>query len=626
MTYLEKESHFQGNYAKRVFGTIALSYGPYARRVIATLCLGFFARGSLLFIPNVVGFWADSLCRGNTRCHLPPQVFQNFSTPHFVFLILLLTTVGFFANTVFRVGISRLGTHAISRLYDEVTLRTSRFPMSFYDRTPIGRIITRFSSDYSAVFRMAGGPMGEFFCIVFDLFFAMIFISLASPFYAPLVLFTVLVNYLVWRFNKEGLRQERRASSAARGPSIAHFNETTQGSSSIRVFGKSESFHSQMLGRMNEFLKQRASTFQRVQFFSSQMSFTTAFLLFATGVLGVFLIQSGRASVASVAVAFTFVMLTSTTVQQLFEYLATLEEALTGVERLDEYLGRPLEPGSQLPATAQFPLASEKGTESWNVPRAVSKGVLCVESLSLEYLPGKRVLQDLSFSLQDGESLGVVGRTGSGKSSLLQALLFLYPWADGALSIQGKGVGNAFIKGQDTASLSLEEHRSLFSFLPQDPVLFRGNLLENLSLEGSITDPDLLQNILQKVGLFRYLRRPKELCLVEHLQKWQVEERGLNFSLGERQLICLARCLLQDRPFFLMDEATSHIDPVSERHLDFALRESLSRKTRILIAHRLSTVEQCDRILWMENGRVRALGPTREVLKEYQSSGRASAT
>jgi ATP-binding cassette, subfamily B, multidrug efflux pump len=614
-TFHDKETHFQGAFNPRIFRTVALAYRPFATKLVAVLICGLMARGSLLFIPIIIGYWVDSLCHDQSGCHVPPLFFRTLSHADFVCTLITVTLLGFVTNTLFRVGISRLGTRAASQLYDEVTFRTSRFPLSFFDKTPLGRIITRFSSDYAAVFRMAGGPMGELVCILFDLLFAMLFISVASVYFVPLVLVSVFLNLTLWNLNKKSLRAARRASSASRGPSIAHFNETILGANSVRIFGKTESFERQMTSQMHGFLKQRASTFMRVQWFSGQMSFSTALMLLITGLLGSYVVESHLVSVASVAVAFTFVMLTSSTVQQLFEYLAVLEEALTGVERLDEYLTRDLEPGAELPSCATFP---KEHSLDLHISPSLKSGFLSLENLSMGYSSHRLVLNNVSFQLNEGESLGVIGKTGSGKSSLLQALLLLYPWQSGCLTLSGRSIDSS-LKG----SLSLGECRALISYLPQEPVLFKGSLLQNLRPDASEVSVEQITIALEQVGLHSLLLGSKlEKSVKEFLQKQSVDERGARFSQGEKQLICLARCLLQDRPFLFMDEATSHIDSATEYALGRALESSLKNKTKIIVAHRLSTVEKCDRLLWLDNGAVKALGPTSEVLREFQRNTR----
>jgi ABC-type multidrug transport system fused ATPase/permease subunit len=591
----------------------------------ALLVVGVFARALLLLNANVMGYWADSLCEGGAGCKAVPTPLAEFGAREYVLTLLGVTAVGFVLNTVFRVGVARIGTHAVSTLYDETTLRTSRLPLSFFDRTPVGRIVARFSSDYNAVFRMAGGPMGEFFCILFDLALTFVLISVASPLYIPLIVLTIALNAAVYRLNKNAMRRERRSVSVARGPAIAHFAETAQGARSIRAFGKSRLFSSRFGKLVRQFLAQRGKTLVLLQAFSLQMSLITSLLLLATGLLGIWFVREGWVSVGSVAVAFTFVMLTSSTVQQLFEYIANMEEALTGVERLDDYLRRDLEPGAALPTLATFPTAHPRLTvaeevrirgarEAAGTLPALPRGALRVEGLALRYRPElPRVLDGVSFALRPGEHVGVVGRTGCGKSSLIQALFLLYPWESGTLSLDGRTPMP--LPGGDPTFL-LPEYRSRLSLIPQDPALFRGSLRENLTVSPlhDASFDDRLESVLRTVGLGDWFD-----ALGRDPFGFAVEERGANLSSGQRQLLCMARCLLQESDVVVMDEATSSVDPVSEEKLLHASRDLLSQRTQIIVAHRLTTIEHCHTVLWLQDGRVFRSGPPEVILPAYRS-------
>jgi ABC-type multidrug transport system fused ATPase/permease subunit len=160
----------------------------------------------------------------------------------------------------------------------------------------------------------------------------------------------------------------------------------------------------------------------------------------------------------------------------------------------------------------------------------------------------------------------------------------------------------------------LQIYRRLFSYIPQDPILFRGSLRENLDLNQEISDEKLIEI----------------LNLVE-MQNWAsvqglgqvIEEKGSNVSVGEKQLICLARALIHEAPVVIMDEATSSVDPQSEEILVRTTDRVFQGRTQIIIAHRLSTLRKCDRVLWLDQGQIKRLGPTDEVLKEFSASDRS---
>ncbi len=613
-SFLHEETHFKGAYSKSVFRAVYESYRPWRERVFALLLLGILGRALLLLNTNLMGFWVDSLCKGPS-CKPLPKLFAGFQHINFVHTILVVTTLGFFANTLFRIGISRTGTHAVSRFYDNVTFRTSRFPMSFFDATPVGRMITRFGSDYAAIFRMMGGPMGEFLCVVFDLLLIVILAGVASPWFLPIMLISLGVNSIIYRANQMRMRDERRTLSRSRAPAIAHFSETVQGARVVTIFGRSHVFLNRFLQLVDVFVRQRFKTAVVIQWFSLQMSLGVHGFLVVAALVGVWLLLRGEVSVGDLGVALTFIGMSSNTIQSFFDWLASLEEALTGFERMDEYLRKDLEPAAVLPPSAEFlgfgmAMSMRDWEKQYEHPLLLRQSAdVEIRNVTLRYrsdLPV--VLEDFSLHVRAGEHVGIVGATGSGKSTLIQAIFQLYPFEKGSVRVGGFNI----LEGAEAApALSLSAYRRALALIPQDPSLFRGTLRENLSAGSGVSDADLLV-ALRLVGLESFLRSERASVL-----DLPIEERGANLSLGQRQLVCLARCLLSKAPVVLMDEATSAVDPVSEQALVHATERLLSGRTRIVVAHRLSTVRHCDRVVWMEHGKIKKIGTPAEVLSAF---------
>jgi ABC-type multidrug transport system fused ATPase/permease subunit len=621
--FLDEESSFQGKYSRQVFETLFCAYRPFLLKLVVLLSIGFVSRLVLLGNANVIGMWVDTLCREPAVCRPVPEFFAGFGHQDFLKLLGLMTLTGFLLTVFFRVGFSRLSSLAVSRLYDETTLRTSRLPIQFFDSNPVGRVVTRFSSDYGSVFRLFGGPLAEFFAIIFDLAAMLILVSVASPFYIPIMVAITLANFAVYRLNRDRLRLERRDLSASRSPSIAHFAETAQGASTIRIFSRQRTFGERFSILNERYLTQKLSATTAVLRFSMQMSSLTAFLLLMTGTLGYFLSAQGLVSIGSIGVAFTFVILSGTSLQTFFEWLGQLEEAMTGVERLNDYLRRDLEPGSKLPASRSFetshPVYAPGEEAALRRARMVPQAAagVTVEGLWFRYgsdLPW--VLKGLDFAIRPGEKIGIVGRTGSGKTSFVQALFHLYPIERGRILVDGirprlKVAAGGEIAGASEADLGL--FRRSIALISQEPTLFRGTLRENLDLTGSCQD-HRLHEVLARVGLQEWLES-QTLGL-----GMMIEERGKNLSAGEKQLLCMARCLLQDAPVVVMDEATSSVDPQSEEILVRATREFFADRTQIIIAHRLSTLDDCDRILWLHKGEIRMFDRPEVVLPVFTST------
>lgn len=606
--FLDQESKFTGKYAHTVRETLWLAYKPYLGITLACFAIGLLGRICLLANANIIGIWVDSFCEvgPHSHCAPVPHFFQGFASKDYLILLTGMATLGFLNTFFFRVIFSRLSAKAVSQIYDETTLRTSRQSMSFFDSTPAGRIVTRFSSDYGNVFRLFGGPLAELFAIIFDLISMLILITLASPAYLPLVIIVTFLDYGIFKLNIDRLRLVRRNLSASRSPSIAHFAETAQGASTIRSFLKQSSFSQRFKVLDQNYLDNKIETVRAFLNFSFQINCMTSVFLLSTGLTAWWLLQHNYLTIGSIGVAFSFIALSGNTIQMFFEWISQFEEALVGVERLDQYLRSPIEAGALLPAQAQFKTEHPQRKLTDPIPGEYLKN-LPAASVDFDHLTFRYredlpvVLKDLSFQIKAGERWGVVGRTGSGKSSLIQALFHLYPLTQ----------GNILIDGKSAKETDLMSFRQAIAFIAQDPTLFKGTLKENLDITNKASSEDMLR-ALNKVGLSNWASN-------EGLRKI-VEEKGRNLSLGERQLICMARCLLQNTPIVIMDEATSSVDPQTEEILVRATEDFFKGKTQIIIAHRLSTLLNCDRILWLQNGEIQMIGSPSEVLPKFQKA------
>lgn len=597
---IKNEKVFSGRYSKEIFETLYFAYRPMMWKFFFFLITGFAGRVLLLANANVIGHWVDAFVKGT--------ISQDTSI-HYFYILIVMNVIGFLLTLIFRIGFSRLSALAVSQIYDETTWRTSRYPMSFFDQTPVGRVITRFSSDYGNVFRLFGGPLAEFLSIIFDLLGMFILMSVANPLFLPPLIFIALLNWRVFKWNQNHLRSVRRELSAARSPGIAHFSETTQGASSIRSFNRQNSFK-ERFERLDEmYLFKKNKAVRSIISFSLQMNLITALFFLSTALISIWAIQHELMSIGALGVAFGFILLSGNTVQFFFEWLSQFEEAMVGVERMNEYLRKPIELGARIPIQAQFK------TDHWRQDSAPAHppSALCLpvefNHVSFRYseeLPW--VLKDIHFSIKAGEKIGIVGRTGSGKSTLLQALFYLYPLSEGNVAIAGQ---SPKLTPDHQGSMDLEVYRRQLAYISQDPVLFKGSLSDNLD-PLSQHRPDELFRVLHQVGLMHLAH--------EEGLKFIIDERGRNLSLGEKQLICMARCLLQNSPIVVMDEATSSVDPSSEEIMVRATQEFFDGRTQIIIAHRLSTLKSCDRILWLENGRVKILGPTEVVLPQFEKT------
>jgi len=616
--FLADETRFQGRYGRSLRDTLFQAYRPAIERTVLFLVLGLIGRMALLGNANLVGYWVDSLCHG-VNCRSLPALFAGKTSSDFLHLLIIANVIGFVLTLTFRTGLSRLSADAVSRIYDETTMRTSRLPMSFFDQNPSGRVMTRFTSDYNNIFRIFGGPIAEFLSLVFDLISMTVLITIASPWLLPFWILQAGLNFAVYRWYLPALRRERRELALKRSPAIAHFAESAVGANTIRAFEREGVFENRFSKLNDTFLEQRLHTVGIFSRFSFSMGVCTAITFLATGLASYYMAVSGKLSIGAVGVAFAYLGLSSNVLQAFFDWLGQFEEAMTGMERMNEYLRMPLEPGSKLPANARFETGQPKelpAARSGPLLVSAKAGVAVdIDDLWLRYrqdLPP--VLKGISVHVKAGERLAVVGKTGSGKTSLVQALFHLYPIERGTIRVAG------FEAAIGAQGVDLASYRSLLAYITQEPAMFLGTLRENLIAPGAKANSkqhadEVLIEALRRVQFLQSGATNEEY---RYWLEYQVEERGRNLSSGERQLLCMARCLLQDAPVVILDEATSAVDPRSEEILTRATDEFFLGKTQILIAHRLSTIRSCDRVLWLQQGKVHRIGPPGEVLPEFE--------
>lgn len=460
---------------------------------------------------------------------------------------------------------------------------------TFFDVTPIGRILNRFSRDLDQV----DSPLPYFsmWMLIFLFQVTSIFLvcAVTSPYvlivYAPLVLVFLEGTKLYQR----SARELKRIDSITRTPFLSLVSETGSGLETIRSFRASERFA----------LKSEQLLDHNAKFFFAFQSSTRWFAIRADWLMALviacvaMLIVATRHHLGPVAagLALTYASQLSSSFQRTMQLITQTESIMTCFERIAHYDSLETEGSATKPA--QLPV-------DW--PRT---GQVAFENVTMRYRSDlDLVLKGVSFSIASGEKVGVCGRTGSGKSSLMSVLFRVVECTS----------GRVLIDGVDIASITVHQLRSKMTIIPQDPVLFSGTVRRNLDPFDEKTDAELW-TVLKKVHL------ADTVSAWGHGLEYQVTEKGDNLSIGQRQLICIARALVRESKIVVMDEATANVDQTSDKLIQLTVRESFGcHDTTVLsIAHRLETILDSDKILVLDAGHVAQFGSPRDLIQQDDS-------
>lgn len=574
--------------------------------IIFFIILGFLGRGFLLGTSNLIGLWVDHLIQGTAPTWAGAPVLN---------WLIGSASLGLLVTWVYRIGFSDLCALMVSKIYDEVTLRTSRYPMQFFDTNPVGRVVTRFSSDYGQVFRLFGGPLAEFLSILFDLIWMFFLLTLANFRFLPFLIISVTLHVFMYKKFKPQLKRQRKQLSVLRSPGLAHFAESTQGATPIRIFAREASFKKRFKLLDLDYLKQKQKTVWTSTRFTLWLNSLSLLLYTGLALFSWWGLSHNKISIGDMGIAFGLVALSGNTVQMFFEWLAQFEEAIVGLERLDDYLRRPLERGSLLPATAQFPTPEHQAhrPSPTKAPAFAAPGVspmgasIKFENVWFRYSPELPwVLKNINLELPlTGARVGIIGRTGAGKSTLISSLFQLYPIEKGQLQIGDYTLPYQSIR----PDYSLEDIRSFFGYIPQDPFIFQASLRDNLDPSQSVP-AEQIKSLLVRLGKSDW---------AQQLESFTLEEKGKNLSAGEKQILQLARVLIQNRPVLILDEATSNIDPQTEKIMVQVLNQELTNRLQLIVAHRLSTLQSCTHILWLDQGEVYRFGKPADILAAFKN-------
>ncbi|KAL7069858.1 hypothetical protein ACQ4LE_010986 [Meloidogyne hapla] len=503
-----------------------------------------------------------------------PDSGLQFYATIYVCNVLFLFLSGIFKAIVFVKFTLNASTHLHNRMLKRVIFAV----MPFFHNTPTGRILNRFSKDMDEIdsklpFSAEAMLQGGITCAGFLLIIIWVFPLFLLPSIPLFMLF--LLFFVCFR---AGIRSLKRIENVTRSPLYEHITSSLEALPTLHAFGQSDKFVEQLKSRLDEntgalFLYYSAMRWQAVW-----LDLLVVLITFGVSLFIVLLTDQISPSETGMAIAFALQM--SGIFQFAVRSQTELEAKLTAVERVTHYSKTiEVEPVEE----------SELDSQSQNWPK---NGSIQFENVLLRYHPNSPpALNNISFSIQSGQKIGIVGRTGSGKTSICNALFRLYPLESGKI----------LIGSEDFLSVGIRRLRRSISIIMQEATLFAGTIRFNIDPENFCGGDDKIWECLNKAGIsdsFKAFPDPLDFL---------VERNGRNLSAGERQLICLARVLLRNTKIVILDEPTANIDTRTDVLLQQRLKEFFASQTVLLVTHRLENIASgaLDCLLEMEDGRVK---------------------
>ena len=455
------------------------------------------------------------------------------------------------------------------RMHDELLAKLMNAPVNlFHDTIPRGQILNRLSKDLENSTRLNAVSSASLRVIfqLFGCFVVCCWFNIYSLIIIPLIMFLEVV---IVKFYLHGGRDLNRLEGGTRSPMISVFSETIPGVPTIRAYDFEDNFRNKFYTRINTFFKVRLFQAGGDAWFGVRLDLISFILL--VFVLSFSLFFRDKFSSQAIGLLLTYSMKLIDYLYNIMERFTTLEKLLTSVERCES-----------------FTKIVQEGTpfedKSLREKEVIHSGKVNFINYSVKYRPNTPlVLKNLNFEIKPMEKIGVVGRTGSGKSTLCLCLFRILEATEGKITIDDV----------DISTINLERLRESITVIPQEPTLIEGTLRENIDPGKKFSDLEI-QNAMIEVGL--------EDALREKTLNYRIVEDGINLSIGEKQLICIARALLRKSKVVLMDEATASIDYKTETLIQKSIEKVLKHSTVITIAHRIKTIINYDRILVLAYG------------------------
>ena len=459
------------------------------------------------------------------------------------------------------------------KLHKEVLFRILRSPMMFFDTTPIGRIVNRFAKDVDVVDTTIPQTMRDWIGCFLQVLATVVMIGIATPYFLLIILPIAVLYYFIQKFYIPTSRQLKRLESVTRSPIYSHFGETLSGVSTIRAYNVNDRFIRESDKRLDVNLSCCHCNTSSNRWLGVRLEFCANCIIMFAALFVV--LNRETIDPGTVGLSLSYALSVTQTLNWAVRMTSEIETNIVSVERILEY--------TMIDTEAEWTQDKKKIINSWP-----DSGKIDFKNYGARYRPGlDLVIRDINISIQPEEKIGVVGRTGAGKSTITLSLFRIIEAA----------AGNIIIDGVNISEIGLHELRKKLTIIPQDPVLFSGTMRFNLDPFNEKSDQELW-TCLEHAHLKDFVK-----SLDQGLDS-SVLEGGENLSVGQRQLVCLARALLRKTKILILDEATAAVDLETDSLIQSTIRSEFSDCTIITIAHRLHTILDSTRVLVLDQGKV----------------------
>ncbi|CAC5389793.1 ABCC1 [Mytilus coruscus] len=486
---------------------------------------------------------------------------------------------------------SLLGTlsyvKAAAKLHHNMLVSIMRAPMSFFDTTPSGRIVNRFSGDVQMIDVTLPMTFRMWIMIFFQTLSTVIVISYSTPIFLSVIVPLGIFYYFIQRFYVPSSRQLQRLESTSKSPIYNHFSETLSGATSLRAYKAQDRFIQESLYRVDKNISYYFTKIASQRWLGWRLELIGNLIVFAAAL---FAVLTPNVEGGVVGLSISYALQITGALNMFVRTSSDLESNVVSVERVKEY--------AEVEQEAEWINPNKRPPSDWP-----ASGECKFDNYKTRYRAGlDLVIRGITCNIAGGQKVGIVGRTGAGKSSLAMALFRLIESAEGKIIIDGECI----------AEMGLHDLRQKLTILPQDPVLFSGSLRMNLDPIDQYSDEQLWKS-LEHAHLKSYVEG-----LADKLN-YECGEGGQNLSVGQRQLVCLGRSLLHKTKILILDEATAAVDMETDELIQKTIRSEFKDCTILTIAHRLNTILDYDKVMVLDQGKIAEFDGPNELLENKTS-------